>query len=117
MHIEIEELKVLLAKLFCQIGLSSNSKEILKNTGENICQIIGNNDKNLYFSESLVSLADLHKLKGKFEIANNLYKQALDIKTTVLGDNHLMIVDIYASMAENMRISGNLSYAEVLLLF
>jgi hypothetical protein len=115
MHLEIEELKVLMAKLFCQIGSASNSKDILKNTGEKICQIIDNNETNVYFSDSLISLADLHKLKGKFDIANSLYKQALDIKTKVFGD-HLSISEIYSSMSENMRLSGNLSYAEVSLL-
>ena len=111
MH-EIEDLKVLLAKLFCIIGLPKDAKDSLKDTGERICQIFGS-DETIYFANSLLSLADLHKVKAKFDIANTLYKKALDIKIRILGENHLTISEIYSSMSENMRLCGNLEYADV----
>jgi tetratricopeptide (TPR) repeat protein len=84
----------------------------LKRTGENLCQLFGN-ENNVYFADSLISLADLYKLKAHFDIANQIYKQALDIKIQVLGEHHLFVAEIYAAMSENMRISGNLEYADV----
>jgi len=112
MHIEVEDLKVLLAKLFCVIGLPKDAKATLKDTGEKICQLFGT-EETINFSNSLLSLADLHKVKAKFDIANTLYKKALDIKVRILGENHLSISEIYSSMSENMRLCGNLEYADV----
>ncbi len=43
-------------------------------------------------------LADIYKAKEEFETAERLYKAALDVKSTVLGKNHLSLANSYDSL-------------------
>ncbi|SRR5579875_482055 len=44
------------------------------------------------------ALADAHRAKGKHELAERLYRAALEIKTSVLGSQHLSLANSYDSL-------------------
>jgi tetratricopeptide (TPR) repeat protein len=44
------------------------------------------------------SIGDAYRVKKKFDLADRLYKAALDVKTTVLGKQHLSLANSYDSL-------------------
>jgi tetratricopeptide (TPR) repeat protein len=57
-------------------------------------------------------LANVYKSKGNFDLAGKLYRTALDMKTTILGKEHLSLANSYDSLAELYLAKGQLEDAE-----
>jgi len=44
------------------------------------------------------SLGDSYRIRGKFDLAERLYRDSLDIKTTIFGPNHLSLANSYDNL-------------------
>ncbi len=58
------------------------------------------------------AVGNCHRAAGNFDLANRLFNAALDIKTTVLGNNHLSLANSYDSLGSLCLERNNLPEAE-----
>ena len=58
------------------------------------------------------SIATLYRAKAKYEYSERLYKDALDIKATILGKGHLSLANSYDNLGGMCMEKGDLKEAE-----
>jgi tetratricopeptide (TPR) repeat protein len=58
------------------------------------------------------AVGNCHRTNGNFELANRLFNAALDIKITVLGNNHLSLANSYDSLGSLCLEKNDLQQAE-----
>lgn len=87
----------------------NDSLRIRRKVYPNSSSEAGNNaNKVIHYkiSESLYGCAEVHRIRGEYDVAKGMYEQAYSMLKNTLGDGHLKMSNICYGMAENMCILG-----------
>jgi tetratricopeptide (TPR) repeat protein len=57
-------------------------------------------------------LGNIYRIRGNYDVADRLFKAALDLKATVLGKEHLSLANSYDSLAEICQSKNEMQDAE-----
>jgi serine/threonine-protein kinase len=107
------EMKILLANIYCRLGMFDNAGELLEQVVSTRSQLAG--DQQLASASSLTRLADIYFNQGRFEEAEPLYQQAIISYEKVLDSEDLRLADARWGLAELYLRWSRYPEAEVLL--
>jgi tetratricopeptide (TPR) repeat protein len=69
-------------------------------------------DPLLEWSVTCDDLGNMYRLRGNYDMADRLFKAALDLKATILGKQHLSLANSYDSLAEICQSKNEMHDAE-----
>ncbi|PWT97657.1 MAG: hypothetical protein C5B53_07770 [Candidatus Melainabacteria bacterium] len=69
-------------------------------------------DPLLEWSVTCDDLGNIYRLRGNYDMADRLFKAALDLKATILGKQHLSLANSYDSLAEICQSKNEMHDAE-----
>ena len=84
-----------IGNVYSNLGLYNSAEEIFKKLKEN--KLLNNVDKETYI-ETLISLGNVYRYKGNFNLAGSLLNQALRECIKNLSDNNSLLGECYSSL-------------------
>ncbi len=71
------------------------------------------NDNHLVWMKSRLykTIADAHGYLNQFDESTEMYEKAIEIRTSILGEDHFFVTDLYGGIASNLVYTGEIDEA------